>query len=35
MMDQPTHTQIEAQLRAKTLSEERFRLVASHIDEAF
>ena len=34
-MDQPTHTQIEAQLRAKTLSEERFRLVASHIDEAF
>ena len=34
-MEQPTHTQIEAQLRAKTLSEERFRLVASHIDEAF
>ncbi len=34
-MEQPTHRQIEEQLRSKTLSEERFRLVASHIDEAF
>jgi diguanylate cyclase (GGDEF)-like protein/PAS domain S-box-containing protein len=34
-MEKPTHRQIEQQLREKTLSEERFRLVASHIDEAF
>ena len=34
-MEQPTHRQIEQQLREKTLSEERFRLAASHIDEAF
>ncbi len=34
-MEQPTHRQIAQQLREKTLSEERFRLAASHIDEAF
>jgi len=34
-MEQPTHRQIDRQLREKTLSEEQFRLVASHIDEAF
>ena len=33
-MDQPTHRQIEGH-RKETLSEERFRLVASHINEAF
>ncbi|MEE8460150.1 MAG: GGDEF and EAL domain-containing protein [Phycisphaerales bacterium] len=34
-MEQPTHRQIEQQLRGQTLTAERFRQVASHIDEAF
>ncbi|TDJ59011.1 MAG: EAL domain-containing protein [Planctomycetota bacterium] len=34
-MEQPTHRQIEQQLRGQTLTAERFCQVASHIDEAF